>query len=66
MIDVSQAAYANVRCGETVVFRSGDQQFRWTSNRVSHAPVDLQNIAPAGFPTNKVQVYVARNRLEMN
>ena len=66
VIDVSQATYANVRCGETVVFRSGDQQFRWTSNQVSHAPFNLKDIAPAGFAASQVQVYVARNRLEMS
>jgi len=64
-VDLATAGALNIRCGETVVFRSGTQRFAWKFDSISHRPVPLQAIAPAGFALGKaLTVYVERNESE--
>lgn len=56
----------NVECGETITFRNGDKSFSWKFDGVGHRVVDLQAIAPAGFSSKPLKVYVARNEGERN
>ncbi|MCH7345295.1 CzcE family metal-binding protein [Pelomonas sp. CA6] len=66
VVDVNQVRQLNVVCGDVVTFRNGEQRFSWKFDVASHAPVDLQRIAPAGFAAQNLRVYVQRNDLEMN
>ena len=65
-VDVSAASILNIDCGETVTFRSGDKSFSWKFDVVGHRVVDLQAIAPAGFSSKPLKVYVARSDGERN
>ncbi len=66
VVDVASAGTLNVDCGETVTFRNGDKSFSWKFDVVGHRVVDLQAIAPAGFSSKPMKVYVARNDGERN
>ena len=66
VVDVSAASTLNIDCGETVTFRSGDKSFSWKFDVVGHRVVDLQAIAPAGFSSKPLKVYVARSDGERN
>ena len=66
VVDVSAASTLNIDCGETVTFRSGDMSFSWKFDVVGHRVVDLQAIAPAGFSSKPLKVYVARSDGERN
>jgi len=66
VVDVGSANILNVNCGETVTFRSGDKSFSWKFDVVNHRVVDLQAIAPVGFSSKPLKVYVARNDFERN
>jgi Heavy-metal resistance protein CzcE len=56
----SDTKWANVMQGETIKFVANGHEFSVTFNGVA-APVDLQQLAPAGALDHKVQVYVASN-----
>jgi hypothetical protein len=66
-VDVSnlKRPYINVRCGDVVVFRNGDRSFTWKFDVKGHRTFDLARVAPQGFITSPVKVYVAGNELEM-
>ncbi|MBT9455355.1 MAG: CzcE family metal-binding protein [Burkholderiaceae bacterium] len=67
VFDVTKGAKAlNIACGDVVNFRSGDKTFTWKFDVVNHQTVDLAAIAPAGFSTNSLKVYVSRNEAERN
>lgn len=66
VVDVNKASTLNIDCGETVNFRNGDKSFSWKFDVVGHRVVDLQAIAPAGFSSKPLKVYVARNDGERN
>ncbi|MFN3809060.1 MAG: CzcE family metal-binding protein [Roseateles asaccharophilus] len=66
VVDAGSANTLNVDCGETVTFRNGDKSFSWKFDVVGHRVVDLQTIAPAGFSSKPLKVYVARNETERN
>jgi len=66
VVDVRSANTLNIDCGETVTFRSGDRSFSWKFDVVGHRVVDLQAIAPAGFSSKPLKIYVARNDSERN
>ena len=51
----------NVGYGESVVFRSGAQQFSWTFNGLDRRSVDVSQIAPAGFASKPFAVHVGRS-----
>ena len=55
---------ANIKCGDTITFRSGDKTFTWKFDVAGHRAVDLQKIAPAGFTKQPLMVYVSRNDAE--
>ena len=59
VVDVSAASTLNIDCGETVTFS-------WKFDVVGHRVVDLQAIAPAGFSSKPLKVYVARSDGERN
>ena len=60
-VDLGSASAINVAYGESVTFRSGAQLFTWTFNGFDRRAVDVTNIAPAGFPTKPLVVYVGLN-----
>lgn len=66
VVDVSGARTLNVKCGETITFRSADRQFTWKFDAIGHRPVSLARIAPAGFGATDLSVYVAANDGERN
>jgi hypothetical protein len=60
-IDVTDAIkWVNVKHGEVIRFVSNGQEFTWSFDGVSQPrPFDLAQIAPAGFASQRVTVYVA-------
>ncbi len=64
VLDVANTKFANIKCGDTVTFRSGDKTFTWKFDVAGHRAVDLQKIAPAGFTKQPLMVYVSRNDTE--
>ena len=63
-IDVNTAKNLRVPCGKIVTFRNGEKTFSWKFDVAGHRPVNLNEIAPAGFSDKPFTVYVARNDLE--
>jgi len=66
VVDVGSADTVTIDCGATVTFRSGDESFSWKFDVVGHRAVDLLAIAPAGFTSKPLKVYVVRNDSERN
>ena len=66
VVDVSKVSTLNIDCGETVTFRHGDKSFSWKFDVIGHRVVDLQTIAPVGFVSQPLKIYVARNEGERN
>jgi hypothetical protein len=64
VLDVASTPSANVICGDVVTFRNGAKTFTWKFDGVSHRTVDLQKIAPAGFTSKPLLVYVEPNAYE--
>ena len=64
VLDVATTQSANVICGDIVTFRNGAKTFTWKFDVVSHRMVDLQKIAPAGFTSKPLLVYVTPNAYE--
>ncbi len=58
VVDVSSAAYVNVRFGETVEFRNGARRFVWTFDGADRRAVDLARFAPADFGAGAFKVYI--------
>ncbi|MYN25084.1 CzcE family metal-binding protein [Duganella levis] len=57
-----QTRYVNVDNGDTVTFVRGGQTFTWNFRTLREADdFQLSSIAPAGFDTSGVQVYVDRD-----
>ncbi|MCR5864587.1 CzcE family metal-binding protein [Aquincola sp. J276] len=61
VVDLAATDRLNVGYGETVVFRSGAQQFSWTFNGLDRRSVDVGQIAPAGFASRPFAVHVGRS-----
>lgn len=66
VVDVASAKALNIDCYETVTFRSGQQEFTWKFEVVGHGAVALKDIAPAGFDTKGLKVYIAPSDAERN
>lgn len=66
VVDVATARHLNVAYGETVTFRSEGKEFSWTFNGLDRRSVQVAKIAPAGFTSRSVNVYVAQNPLTRN
>lgn len=66
VVDVATAKNLRVECGEVVTFRNGDKTFSWKFDVAGHRAVDLQAIAPTGFGSAPLTVYVGKNSLERN
>ena len=66
VVDVRSTKYINIECGETITFRNGDKSFSWRFDVVNHGTVDAQKVAPAGFMTEPLMVYVRPNDYERN
>lgn len=49
VVDLASTDRLHVSPGESVVFRSGAQQFSWTFNGLDRRSVDLSQMAPAGL-----------------
>jgi hypothetical protein len=64
VLDVATTQSTNVVCGDVVTFRNGAKTFTWKFDVISHRTVDLQKIAPAGFTSKPLLVYVERNEYE--
>lgn len=52
-------ATLNVDYGSVVTFTNEGRSFTWQFNGLDHRPVDITKIAPAGFPTKPLIIYVA-------
>lgn len=63
-VDVKSAKRLNVRCGDTVTFRNGEQRFSWRFDVLNHQVVDLRKIAPAGFTAEPLRIYISSNVYE--
>ena len=61
VVDLAATDRLNVGYGESVVFRSGAQQFSWTFNGLDRRSVDVSQIAPAGFASKPFAVHVGRS-----
>ncbi len=66
VVDVKDTKYINLNCGETVTFRNGDKTFTWRFDLVNHGQVDARKVAPAGFMTEPLMVFVRPNEYERN
>lgn len=66
VVDVRSTKHINVVCGETVTFRNGDKSFTWRFDTVNHRQVDARKVAPAGFMTEPLMVWVRANEYERN
>ena len=66
VVDVKSTKYINLDCGETVTFRNGDKTFTWRFDLVNHGQVDARKVAPAGFMTEPLMVFVRPNEYERN
>lgn len=64
VLDVNTAKSMEIKCGDVVTFRNGDKAFTWKFDVIGHRTVDLQTIAPAGFTSKPLMVYVERNESE--
>jgi plastocyanin len=64
VVDVGTRSVLNVDCGDTITFVNGDQRFSWKFDSVGHGAVDLRALAPAGFASQRLMVYVSRNEAE--
>lgn len=60
-VDLGSTTGINVAYGESVTFRNGGKVFSWTFNGLDRRAVDVEKIAPAGFPTKPLKVYVGLN-----
>lgn len=60
-VEMGSINVINVAYGESVTFRNGGQLFTWTFNGLAGRSVDVSKIAPAGFPTKPLMVYVGPN-----
>lgn len=65
-VDVSslKRQYINVRCGDVLAFRNGDRSFTWRFDVKGHRPFDLAKVAPKGFMSSPLKVYVEGTDLE--
>lgn len=61
VVDLASTDRLNVGYGESVVFRSGAQQFSWTFDGLDRRSVDLSQIAPAGFTNKPFAVNIGRS-----
>jgi hypothetical protein len=61
VVDLAATDRLNVSYGESVVFRSGTQQFSWTFNGLDRRFIDVSQIAPAGFTSKPFAVHVGRS-----
>lgn len=62
VVDLSKAPKAmNVNCGDVISFRDGDKTFTWKFDVVGHQAVNLAAIAPTGFNSQALKIYVSRN-----
>lgn len=66
VVDIATARHLNVAYGETLTFRSEGKEFSWTFNGLDRRSVQVAKIAPAGFTSRSVNVYVAQNPLTRN
>lgn len=66
VVDLATAKFINVEYGETVTFRSQGKEFSWTFDGLDRSAVYVKKIAPAGFATTPMKVYVAPNPLNMS
>jgi len=66
-VDTAKTQRVAVRYGETVTFvGEGGQKFAWTFDALDRQAVPLSKIAPAGFATKPVTVYVGHNPSNSN
>ncbi|MEN9544926.1 MAG: hypothetical protein RLZZ598_1759 [Pseudomonadota bacterium] len=66
VVDLATTDRLNVGYGESVVFRSGTQQFSWIFNGLDSRSFDVSQIAPAGFASKPFAVQVGRSPSNRN
>ena len=64
VVDVDGSKTVNVNCGEVVTFQKDGKSFSWKFESAGHRPVDVRAIAPAGFSSKPLMVYVSKNESE--
>lgn len=60
-VAVGSRATMNVDYDGVVTFTNEGRSFTWRFNGLDDRPVDITKIAPAGFPTKPLTIYVAPN-----
>mmetsp|Transcript_16935 Transcript_16935/g.31861 ORF Transcript_16935/g.31861 Transcript_16935/m.31861 type:complete len:135 (+) Transcript_16935:193-597(+) len=58
-VTLGSRATMNVDYDSVVTFTNEGRSFTWQFNGLDHRPVDITKIAPAGFPTKPLIIYVA-------
>lgn len=58
-VPLGSRATMNVEYGSVITFMNEGRSFTWQFNGLDHRPVDITKIAPAGFPTKPLIIYVA-------
>lgn len=64
VVDLAQAKNVAIECGETVTFVNQGQKFSWKFDSIHHTRVPVAAVAPAGFDTAGIAVYINRNEYE--
>ncbi len=61
VVDLDTAKRVHVDWGETLTFRAGGHQFSWRFDGLDRRSVDVQKLAPEGFPARRFIAYIGRN-----
>lgn len=64
VVNVDAGKAINVNCGDVVTFQSAGKNFTWKFSSAAHRPVNLSDIAPAGFSEKALKVYISPNDSE--
>lgn len=64
VVNVDAGKAINVNCGDVVTFKSAGKDFTWKFNSAGHRAFDLRDIAPAGFSSKSLMVYVSKSEAE--
>ncbi|HWH73834.1 CzcE family metal-binding protein [Methylibium petroleiphilum] len=60
-VTLGSRATINVDYDSVVTFTNEGRSFTWQFNGLDDRPVDIAKIAPPGFPTKPLTIYVAPN-----
>ncbi len=66
VVDVRTTEFINIKCGDVVTFQNGSASFTWRFDVLNHGRVDARKVAPNGFMSGALMVYVRPNDYERN